>query len=128
MYKVIWNEASLTIQTADLVISWLLSLHQETLGNSPILVTVEAGEKADSLSIGIGADLSVLSYVAGNGDPPYYISVASERDDESRWFLFGGSMSEYSVRNCVPLEDAWNAMRVFCETGKLADTIQWEEV
>ena len=103
------------------------SLHCQHSGNKGILVSVELSETGDSLAIGIGCDVAVLSYVPGDGKPPYFTSVGDERGDDVVVFRFMGDWTEFPVKNTVSMGAAREAVRHFCKTGKLSPEVRWEE-
>jgi len=82
----------------------------------------------DCLGMVIGADVSLLSFVGSSGDPPYYVSVGDRRvDGLFVFYVYGGHYSELPRRHCVSAGQARETMRVFLETGRLADHLLWEE-
>ncbi len=89
---------------------------------------MERKDNGDSLSIGLGSDLSVLNYVRGDNNPPYYTSSGGSEEDRGISFLFGGELSQSPLRNTVPISTARAAMKRFCETGELSKDVIWEEV
>lgn len=103
-------------------------LHDQYRRSEPTLVTVARADNGDTLSIGLGATLSVLNFVRGDKNPPYYTSGGGANLDEVISFAFGGECSEYPIRAAVPIETARAAIRRFCENGALTDAIVWEEV
>jgi hypothetical protein len=129
MYKITWSDMTLASESMEFVLAELRRIHESCLGQQSVLVTVEVGARADSLSIGLGRDRSVLSYVAGSGEPPYYLSLGKDlAANDFVSFSFGDSLSEYPLKNCVSLHEALDAMQVFCERGELTTALQWEEV
>ena len=82
----------------------------------------------DSLSIGIGSDMSILHFVAASGDPPYYASVGDEDADDVVVFEFRGEFTEYPRRQCIPTDQARQVVREFVDKGTLSRDIRWEEV
>jgi len=128
MYTISWNEHEQRLDSPDEIDRLLDNLHKCFSSGDPTLVTVEREDTGDSLSIGLGRDMSVLNYVRGDKDPPYYTSTGGSDGDEAISFRFGGEWSEYSLRNAIPLSIARSAMRQFCETGELTKNIEWEEV
>lgn len=91
------------------------------------MVTVERSNSGDSLSIGLGRSAAVLSYVRGDKEPPYHISVGGSELTGVISFSFGGELSEFPLRSAVPLSHAFVAMRHFCETGERSTDVEWEE-
>lgn len=93
----------------------------------PELVTVVAEATGDSLAIGLGRERSVLNYVSGSLNPPYYTSVGDVQLDEPISFRFGGEWSEFPLSHSVPVSVAREAMRHFCRTGQLTPAVGWEQ-
>jgi hypothetical protein len=127
MFTITWNQHEQQATSINDVDRVLDGLHAEFAGRDPHLVTVELNETGDSLAIGLGRDRSVLNYVAGSKDPPYFTSVGALQADEPIAFLFGGEWSEFPLRSSVPISVARQAMRHFCATGKLMPVVQWEQ-
>lgn len=90
-------------------------------------VTLDAG---DSLSIGLGREVSVLSHVGASGNPPYFSSQghAQARDGEGVVFYYHGHWTEFPLSRAVPVEDAVEAVRYFCKHGELSPLLDWVEV
>ena len=83
-----------------------------------------------SLSVGLGRNVSVLSYVGASNMPPYFISQGSARvrDGENVVFYYYGHWSEFPPSAAVPIPDALEAIRYFCEHGKLSPLMHWTQV
>lgn len=128
MFTITWSEqerrVAATVGDVDRVLD---ELDRRYRGRDPQLVTVEVNSTRASLAIGIGQDRSVLNYVAGNRDPPYFTSTGDLDVDELITFRFNGAPSEFPLRNSVPIEVAREATRHFCSTGRLTSAIAWEE-
>ncbi|MGW4947482.1 Imm1 family immunity protein [Actinoplanes sp. NPDC004185] len=90
-------------------------------------VTLDDG---DCLSVGLGREVSVLSYVGASKMPPYFNSQGSvrRRDGGGVVFLYYGHWSEFPPSAAVPTADAFEAVRYFCEHGRLSPLISWVEV
>jgi hypothetical protein len=91
-------------------------------------VTVERVDNGDSLSIGLGANVTVLNYVRGDQNPPYYTSSGGTDADETISFLFGAEWSEYPLKFAVSISTGRAAIKRFCETGQLLESVVWVEV
>ena len=128
MYTLYWESVQEQIESLDDVERRLDEIHAQLRNERPTLVTVELAVSRDSLSIGLGAQLSVLNYVRGDNNPPYYTSSGGVDVDEGISFLFGGELSEYPLRAAIPIEAARAAMTRFCKCGELSDSVVWEEV
>lgn len=92
----------------------------------PILVDVTSDD-GNTLTIGVGSELSVLSYVPANGDPPYLSSIGNPNDEGVVVFGYMGEWTEIPTRNLVPAMLAREVMRHFVRTGELSDAVRWEE-
>jgi len=124
MWKVQWSGHS---QRAAGSVGELDSLLDQVHAHGkPVMVVVEALCNGNSLAIGLGRDKSVLNFVPGSGDPPYFTSLGAEDRDEAIEFDFMGESSEFPVRNSVPIDTARQAMRDFLQTGELSAIIEWE--
>lgn len=108
--------------------SLLDKLHEQFQNGEPTLVTVERVGSGDTLTIGLGAKVSVLSFVRADKMPPYYTSGGGSDVEEYIVFRLDGQWSEFPRRAAVPINDARSAMRFFCEVGELSSSIVWEQV
>lgn len=127
MFTITWSEnerrTAATLEQVDRLLDEL----DIRWKRDPQLVTVEVDGSRASLAIGVGRERSVLNFVAGTKDPPYFTSIGDVDIDEPITFRFNGSPSEFPMRNSVPYEVAREAMRYFCATGELSSAITWEE-
>jgi hypothetical protein len=128
MFKVSWNQNARSLASLDEVEHLLDRLQEEFRQGDPTLVVVALSGDGDSLTIGLGRRSSVLSYIPGDMDPPYFNSAGGKDLDVGMWFLFEGSWSEFANRNIISTSVARATLRRFCETGQLPDSIEWEEV
>jgi len=127
MFKATWAERpEVAIGTVEELDRLLDRIQQENIP-SPVLVTVELQSSGDSLSIGLGRNESVLNFVSGSGNPPYWSSVGEHEEDEAVGFNFMGELSEIPLRHLIPLDLARQALRDFVRTGKLSQIVKWEE-
>lgn len=127
MFDVSWNNCTEDVASLDDVECLLDRIHRETfLGEAP-LVTVERQLGGNSLTIGLGRDIGILSYISEDGNPPYLVSVGELQGDEVIVFRFMGDWSEFPLRNGIPIAVARAAMRYFCRTGRLSESVQWEQ-
>lgn len=128
--KITWrsDDAGLVV-TSDDELRYALSEAGHDAARQPLIaeVTLDDGE---SLSIGLGGEVSVLSYVGASKNPPYFSSQGSSRvrDGEGVVFFYYGHWSEFPPSAAVPVEDAVEAVRYFCEHGKLSPQLSWVEV
>ncbi len=103
-------------------------VHARATQDEPVLALVELQPSTDTLSIGLGRDVSVLNYVAGSGDPPYFTSSGGPDSEETVHYRYMGDWSEYPTKNTIPMAAARRAMRHFWLTGELDPSVAWEEV
>lgn len=87
-------------------------------------VTLDGG---DCLSIGLGREIAVLSYVGASKMPPY-LSSQGWQGGESVVFHYYGHWSEFPPSAAVPTAEAVDAVRYFCERGELSPLVNWVEV
>ena len=105
----------------------LLDVLADRFRGTPTVASVERVADGDSLAICLGEDSSLLNFVAGSGDPPYYSSMGDRPGEELFAFRFGGQYSELPERYLIPIEAARAAMRHFCLTGELSPEVMWEQ-
>ena len=125
MYRVSCNDYEVHLATLREV-ERLLDLFHEDFRSKPTLVTVERLENDDCLTIGLGSDLSVLNYMRGHKNPPYYTSLGEPSAEGVIGFIFGGELTDFRLRNAVPVSAARAALTRFCETGELPEEVGWE--
>lgn len=102
------------------------NLHSKCEHCRPMLVAVESSN-GDTLTIGVGSELSVLSFVPGSGEPPYLSSVGDRQEQGVKVFYYMGEWTEIPKRKLIPYALARQAMRSFVDSGRLTDDIRWEE-
>ena len=128
--KITWRsgEAGVVVTCEDELRQALADVERDA-ARQPLIaeVTLDGG---DSLSIGLGREVSVLSYVAESGNPPYFSSQGASRvpDGKGLVFYYYGHWSEFPPSAAVPVEDAVQAVRYFCRHGGLSSQLRWVEV
>ena len=95
-------------------------------GDSAVLATLTRDDTGDSLKIGLGRPLSVLEFMSGSLEPPYFASVGTVQDDGSEVYHYDGEWTEIPRRNLIPLVEARRAARRFFLTGERPDEVAWE--
>ena len=126
MHKVRWASHERVASSVDAVEAALAAAETFARANAPLLGTIEAADGA-TLSIGLGADRTVLNYVGSTLEPPYFTS-AGGTSNQPIAFVFGGTLSEYPGRNAISKALALSAVREFCILGERPRVIAWEEV
>ena len=124
--EVTWIDQEREVSSLTQLDELLDSLHAEFSRSEPVLVTVEL-DSGDSLSIGLGQERSVLSFVGKSLEPPYYISVGEQDIDEPIAFRYGNQWSEFALRHSIPVAVARDVLRQFCRTSNLSTSIDWED-
>jgi hypothetical protein len=85
-------------------------------------------ENGDSLAAGLGRDESVLSWINGDQNPPYYASKGDSGAGGMIVFFYRGDWSEFPRWSAIPVARAREAMRRFFTTGQMPDNVEWTEV
>lgn len=128
MWKIQWNgDGEQCVRTVQQLDDLLDRLHAEYEGGVPVLVVIESPMNGDSLAVAVGSSISVVSFVSGSGDPPYFTSLGAHSDEGTIEFNFMGHLSECSRTNAVPIDVAREVVRQFFRTGALSELVQWEQ-
>jgi Immunity protein Imm1 len=85
-------------------------------------------ESGDTMSIGIGREITVLSSVASSMDPPYFASLGDASANGFVSFMYGGHVTEFPMSQAIPMSVARAALRDFYVSGGLSDAIEWQQV
>jgi immunity protein Imm1 of predicted polymorphic toxin system len=79
------------------------------------------------LTIGLGRDHSVLTYIASDAGP-YFTSHSGDGPDEGTVvFFYGGHESEFGADAAVPVEEAREAARLFFADGARPGNVDWRQ-
>ncbi len=112
-----------TVAELDRVLDELTERHW---GEDAVLAEVSL-PIGDALSVGLGHERSVLSFVPGTGLPPYFISRGPTEHGDGLAFYYYGQWTHFDERNLISLGIAREAVRQFVRTGNLANSVPWEE-
>ena len=126
MFNMSWDNCVKKVESLDDVEHLLDGIHRNAFSGDAPLVTIECRPGGDSLTVGLGRDISILSYVPGDNSPPYLLSVGDLRGEEVMVFRFMGDRSEFPLKNGIPIAVARTALHYFCSTGKLSESVHWE--
>jgi hypothetical protein len=121
-----WSEGTTTITACYAVRDLLHELDRKFAGR-PALVDIVAPTGA-VMTVGLGAEASVLSFAESPERQPYYASHGNGGGDGTIWFDYYGSPTEFPIEQAVPMSDAMRAAEEFCKTGSLPSTVKWESV
>ncbi len=124
-HEIEWGDSE-TVVTVEQLDALLDHLHEQAVGKSPMLVTING--PAGALTVGLGYSQSVLSFVLPDGDPPYLVSGNKTRDETEVDFFLDGHHSPFAARHLVPIGVARKAVQVFVEHGALLSEVRWAEV
>lgn len=98
----------------------------------PLIATVYADRDADDsplLSIGLGADESVLVYSSGRWNDESGFSKGTRTGDTTEVsFQYGTGFSEYLGWMLIPKETAFAAAQEFFRTGQQPTCVEWGDL
>jgi len=105
----------------------LRNIHKYVDVDNPILEL--ASPNGDGLIIGIFHNIGFLDYIDSSKNPPYYASVGNRALTFKDGFeIFNcGEATEIPRRNCIDLNTLIEVVKEFYHTGKLSESIEWEE-
>lgn len=102
------------------------AVHQEHADSGRLVQIVN--ESGDTLMVGLGKQLSVLTYAPAEGWSSKSSRSGDAIDDgEAIGFFMGSHWSEMPKCYAVPVEHAREAVTFFCERGELLPSIEWAD-
>jgi len=127
--KIKWRADDGRLVTCDEEFRDAFAEAEQDAAGLPLIAEVTLDD-GDCLSIGLGREISVLSYVGASRMPPYFSSQGSApvRDGEGVVFHYYGHWSEFPPSAAVPIAEAVEAVRYFCAHGRLSPLMNWVEV
>lgn len=123
-HDVIWDDGNRTVASRAELDQVLDRVHREL--RRPTLVDV-AGP-GGCLTIGLGATLSILSFIPSDGLPPYLVSRNDTEDLTEHDFFKCGHHSSFPGMFMLPVATARETLLDFAESNALPESIQWQEV
>lgn len=102
----------------------LLDVHEQAKPK-PFFALLNAPD-GSSLAVGLGRELSVLSFAAPGGWPGRHV-LGDEKNEGTLEFDFVGHYTEVPARYAIPILDAVQAAVGFFSTGKFSEELQWED-
>lgn len=123
--KVSWAEnEEVRVASASELDACLDGLDSRARAGEPFIASLVHPD-GPMLSIALGADRSVLNYMASL-DPPYFTShnPDGDHDETLAWYYFGAE-SEFDGDQAVPMDDAREAARRFMADGQRPENIEW---
>lgn len=96
------------------------------IGTSPApppLVEFYDPESRRAIGVGIGRDISVVTY-QDSLDPPYYTSLGRDTGRAHEWFCCGKEGTEFAGYNLIPYRDALVALEQFFARPSRPDNLE----
>lgn len=127
MINVGWGESGEARVSSVTELDILLDrLSSEYRGEQAVLVelTLPSG---DALSVGLGHERSVLSFVPGDGLPPYFVSRGGRPDGPGLVYSYYGRWTHFDETHLVTSDQARDAVRFFFAHGRLSRALEWVE-
>lgn len=121
-----WSGGRRELTSCDALRDLLRELDRQLVVR-PELVDI-VGPSGAILTVGLGAEASVLSFAERPERPPYYGSQGDGQAIGSIWFDYGGSPSEFPMESAVSILDALAAAEEFCRTDLMPTAVRWEAV
>jgi hypothetical protein len=126
--RVEWTENRVALVDSVEALDRLLDDLNEEARLKPFMAELQSAN-SDTMSIGLGRDVSVLSWVQASGDPPYFASKgAGDNRNAVEVFFYRGQWSEFPAWSTIPVGLAREAMRRFFRSGTLPENVTWVEV
>ena len=110
-----------SIEELDSVIDQL-----ERRAKRPLIVDVIVAESG-SVSLGLGRERTVVSFVPESQDPPYFHSIGTTEDGDDLIFFYYDEWTEFPRRQAIPISLGREVLRRYVRERALPDIIEWEE-
>lgn len=124
-WRLQWGACSSAVVATSTELDEMLdNIHAEAQRGCPVVADL-ISPSGDVLSVGLGLDVSVLSFVSASGGPPYLASAGDDDAEGAVAFCWNGEWSEFPARQCIPAEEARRAVREFFTEGSLSPRIRW---
>jgi hypothetical protein len=125
--RVVWGESGgAEVDSGEALDTLLDALHAQA-ATEPFIADVVLAS-GESLSIGLGSDWTVLTWVSATGEPPYFGSRGDTSATGVVVFRYSGSWSEFPSASAIPVESGRRAVREFLALGHRPETVAWAEV
>jgi hypothetical protein len=102
----------------------LVQIHERAKAK-PLFAIISAPDTS-TLAIGLGRDLSVLSYSAPGGWPAKHVQ-GNVNNGGLIDYMYLNNFSEMPSEYAVPVTDAIDAVVEFIVSGSLSDKLQWKD-
>jgi Immunity protein Imm1 len=114
------------VSTVEELDAELDRLEAETDDDRPVMAEIVRPE-GPSLTIGLGRDHSVMTYIASDAGPYFTSHSGDSAQDGTVAFYYGGHESEFIAEAAVPVADAREAARRFFADGHRPENIDWRQ-
>jgi immunity protein Imm1 of predicted polymorphic toxin system len=114
------------VRTVEELDAELDRLDREAADDRPPMAEIVRPEGM-SLTIGLGRDHSVVTYIASDAGPYFTSHSGDSSRDGTVAFYYGGHESEFMAEAAVPVEDAREAARLFFANGERPDNVDWRQ-
>lgn len=123
-----WKEHSepVAVACADDLSRLLDRIASESKPDWPRLAVIS--NEGGSLTIGLGGPVGTLNHVPPSNDPPYMICLGDPDAEGVIDFYLAGHHTQFLMRNSIPNALARAAALEYAESGKLPNSVAWEEV
>ena len=98
---------------------------RELNGDDRTLVSFGSGIPVPHMAIGGGREGKYIVY-ATHDNITFYTMVGTDRSEGKVVLVAGGQPGDYLLRNCVTLESALRAAKVFAEECRLDNSCEWD--
>jgi hypothetical protein len=120
-----YHGGTVEVSTVDELGALVTKAQAEGREPSILELVIDSGA---AMSIGLGREMTVLGFVPGSLDPPYYASLGDLAADGFIEFAYGGQFTEFPLSQAIPLEVGIDALLDFFVTGTLSQAVTWQEV
>jgi hypothetical protein len=94
-------------------------------GNDRSLVSFRSGIPVPHMAIGGGSNGKYIVY-ATHDNITFYTMAGADKTAGKVIFVAGGQPGDYPIRNCVSLESALRAAKVYAEEGRVDSNFEWD--
>lgn len=124
--KVTYHGGEAKVSTVEELDAVVTRAHEEALKRpSMIELVLDSG---DAMAMGLGREVTVLSFVPHTLEPPYFASLGDVSAEGFIDFAYAGQFSEFPRSQAIPVDVGREALRGFFATGNLPQVVAWQEV
>jgi hypothetical protein len=124
MWTLDTDQGRYEVMSPEQLMRWLVDLHDHSR-QSPVIAMLNS-PAGSCLAIGLGHDLSALSFIDAGGWPAKHVIGDEDRSDMIAYSCFGAH-SEVPARHAVPIATAIRAAVEFFTVGQPPGSLVWED-